>query len=251
MAAVRAREGAIIYLTTNSRIGADREVLVSTRSRGRLLPAPVTIAADALWGRADVGTLVTPAGAVRRTLPRFSHWAADTGCYARPAAFDADAYVTWLGSLLENQTTCLFATAPDRVGDWEATWAVARPVLARIRALGYPAALVAQDGMADLPAPDEWDALFVGGTTGWKLSETAYRLQREAKALGKWTHLGRVNSWRRISAAAQAGYDSADGTLLAFNPGVYGRDIVRWLDRLRSQPHLGLFEGASLNEGEG
>ncbi len=37
------------------------------------------------------------------------------------------------------------------------------------------------------------DALFVGGSTYFKLGPTAAGLVREAKRRGLWTHMGRVN----------------------------------------------------------
>ena len=193
--------------------------------------------------RPDVGVMLTPAsrGDVLGAAQRASWWAADTGRFANPAAYTDAGYLTWLAALRPARTTCLFATAPDVVGDWAATWALSEPLLPRIRALGFRVALVAQDGMAALPPVEVWDCLFVGGTTRWKLSEPAYRLARWAVALGKWTHLGRVNSWTRIRAAAVAGYASADGTALAYNPPQYAVEIAGWLDRLRAQPALPLW----------
>jgi hypothetical protein len=189
-----------------------------------------------LWERGDVGVLLTPASGGRRQLfglVPFLAWA--TGNFTRPVHVP-----TYLALLATHRDAArfLFATAPDVVGDWHRTWALSRDVLPAIRALGYPAAIVAQDGMAALPDPALWDCLFVGGTTEWKLSEPVYRLVREARALGKWTHMGRVNSWRRLRAAALSGYDSADGTCLAYHPPQYVREIARWLDRLKAQAAL-------------
>ena len=132
----------------------------------------------------------------------------------------------------------MFATAPDVVRDWAATWALAEPVLPRIRELGYRAAIVIQDGCTALPPADLWDVLFVGGSTEWKLSELVYRLVAEAREMGRHTHMGRVNSWRRIRAAALSGYASADGTCLKRNPPHYSVEIGEWLDRLNRQPAL-------------
>jgi len=182
-------------------------------------------------------------GRARAVWDQAPFFAVDTGLYSATGVrrFALDAYLAFLADRRPWGQKCLFATAPDVVGDWDATWCLARPVLPRIRQLGYRAALVAQDGLRQLPAPDEWDALFGGGTTGYKLSETAYRLVREANALGKWTHQGRCNSERRLRAAALGGYASADGTCLAFDPPLYLKEIPRWLDRLKRQPALPLW----------
>ena len=83
-------------------------------------------------------------------------------------------------------------------GDAAATLTRSAPFLPAIRALGYPAALVAQDGLEDLDVPwDDFDVLFIGGSTEWKLGPHARALAAEAKARGKGVHMGRVNSQRR------------------------------------------------------
>lgn len=171
-------------------------------------------------------------------LERVPYWAADTGCYSATTSreFDLTAYLKWLEERTCHQQRCLFATAPDIVGDAQATWRRSVDVLPQLRAVGYRAALVAQDGMESMPI--EWaafDCLFVGGTTEWKLSEAAYEIAREAKACGKWLHMGRVNSRRRLVAAAVSGYDSADGTYVAFGPDKNLPKLVSWLDELRVQ----------------
>lgn len=120
---------------------------------------------------------------------------------------------------------CLFVSVPDVVGDAVATmrqfelWA---PALER---RGLPVALVAQDGIGDL---DRWlaqtwprlAALFIGGTTQYKLSAEAEALGREAKERGLWLHMGRVNSRKRFDYARAIGCDSVDGTKFS-----------RWRDR--------------------
>ena len=159
--------------------------------------------------------------------PAHQLWAADNGRFNSPHEYTDAKYLAWLKRMPVE--SCLFATAPDVVGDAEATLEMSRPMLWKIRALAYKAALVAQDGLETLPVPwDTFDCLFVGGTTKWKLSEHAYSLVAEARRRGKWTHMGRVNSWRRFRSAAAAGYDSADGTVLRFDP---HRPVHEWSGR--------------------
>jgi hypothetical protein len=125
------------------------------------------------------------------------------------------------------------------VADWSGTVRVAAAVLPKLRALGFPSAFIAQDGLPPRwVAWDEFDALFVGGTTAYKLSEDAYALVAEAKRRGKWCHMGRVNSWRRLRAAAHGGYDSVDGTYLKFGPDVNLPRLRGWLDAMARQPAL-------------
>jgi hypothetical protein len=166
-------------------------------------------------------------------LPLGQWWAADTGCFNRPTAYTTEGYIKWLKNRLHRSGTCLFATAPDIVGNAKATLKRAIPVLPLIRQAGYRAALVAQDGMEDEPIPwSSFDCLFVGGTTDWKLSGAARGLVDAARVRGKWCHIGRVNSWRRTWMMAQWGADSVDGTYLCFGPNVLLPRLMSWLHRL-------------------
>lgn len=148
----------------------------------------------------------------------------------------ADAWFAWVQT--HPIEGCLFVTAPDVVGDAAATLAESLPWLPRIREAGYRAALVAQDGLEELEVPwDDMDALFIGGTTDWKMSAHARTLIAEAKRRGKWVHMGRVNSEKRFRYAHFLGCDSADGTFLAFGPDVNLPRLKQWL-RATDQPSL-------------
>jgi hypothetical protein len=176
------------------------------------------------------------------------NWCADSGIFGHGYPGD-DGYLAWLGDHAQQAPSCTFATAPDVVGDAAGTLARSVPLLARIRALGFPAAFVAQNGAEDLPVPwDEFDVLFIGGVpectpcgwvrpaadhttkhcpycgaklAEWKLGPAAQSLITQAKAHGKWVHMGRVNSRKRLRIAAGMGCDSADGTWLTFGPDLY------------------------------
>ena len=164
-------------------------------------------------------------------LPAGAAWCADNGCFSTGYPGD-DKWLAWLGTYTaEERSRCLFATAPDVVGDAAATIARSAPWLPAIRALGYPAAFVAQDGLEDLDVPwDSFDVLFIGGSTEWKLGPAARVLVAQAKARGKWIHMGRVNSALRLRYADAIGCDSADGTFIAFGPDV---NLPRMLANLR------------------
>lgn len=165
-------------------------------------------------------------------------WAADNGCFTNPN-LDVDKYLAWLNNLREYRETCLFAVAPDVVGDATATWERSREVLPQIRDAGYAAALVAQDGIEDTTIHwHTFDCLFIGGTTEWKLSNNVYWLCREAIKEGKWLHMGRVNSYRRLLRARFAGCHSTDGTHLVFAPDKRLEQLERWLDFINTQPVL-------------
>ncbi len=185
-----------------------------------------------------LGLMLTPMIGNRPDLSQYT-WAADTGCFAQPKKHDDDKYIAWLEQRREFSGGCVFATAPDVVGDAVATLDRSLPMLPRIRKAGFKASLVAQNGIESTVIPwDDFDALFIGGDTQWKLSESTYELVTEAKARGKWTHMGRVNSFKRLKAAACAGYDSADGTYIRFAPDLLAPRVVAWMQSLRGQPSL-------------
>ena len=86
----------------------------------------------------------------------------------------------------------------------------------RQRVTGWKVALVCQDGQEDLPIPwDELDAIFIGGTTNWKVSEHATHCIKAAQALEKWVHVGRVNEPARFEHFLTLGVNSIDGTGLS------------------------------------
>lgn len=189
-------------------------------------------------------------GAIRAELegdPRFGYlmtpnmgnkapvgtWGADTGCFSKAGvqSFNFDAYLRWLRA--RPAGSCVFATAPDVVGDAAATITRSLPALPAIARAGFKRGFVGQDGLENLTVPwDQFDAFFLGGSTEWKLSAAAAMLTFEAKRRGKWVHMGRVNSYRRLKYAACIDCDSADGTFLKFAPQEnYGR-MCGWFDKL-------------------
>ncbi len=181
-----------------------------------------------------IGFIDTPAqGNVR---PAGVTWCADNGCYS-----DKWDEAKWWKFLVENAhdaDSCLFAVAPDVVGDAWATQLRAMPWLPKIRALGYPVAYVGQDGARANRLPwEHFDVLFIGGTTEWKLGLVARALITEAKVRGKRVHAGRVNSERRFEYFRAIGADSCDGTFLTFGPDANLPRLLAWT-RNNGQPGL-------------
>lgn len=187
--------------------------------------------------RNDFGAIVTPHrgsqfGTGIRTI-------VDNGCFSQPDAFTVDGY----RQLTAEYPNSIFATVPDVVGDWTATldrwqsfpkddW----PVLL---------AIVLQDGAIVETVPwDEIGAVFVGGTTEWKLGPEVRSIVAEANARGIWAHMGRVNSHRRLRYATSIGCNSVDGTHLAFGPDKYLPEVLRWLNDVNNQSTL--FETAPI-----
>lgn len=136
---------------------------------------------------------------------------------------------------VEYRDTCLFVAVPDVVADWTATlkrYETWHPI---VRDYGYPRAIVLQDGAETHNVPwDECEAIFIGGSTEWKLSHHAASLTAEAKRRCLHAHMGRVNSYRRLAYADSIGCDTADGTFLKFAPDANLPRVLHWLDKLDS-----------------
>lgn len=172
-----------------------------------------------------LGYIDTPLQGNRR--PPGVTWCADNGCFSDK--WDEAKWWAFLERNAHDAATCLFAVAPDVVGDAWRTGIKSLPWIDPIKALGYPVAWVAQDGQQNQPLP--WlgiDVLFIGGTTHWKLGPHARNLVAEAKQRGKWVHMGRVNSARRWRYAEAIGCDSVDGTHLTFAPDANLPRLLSW-----------------------
>jgi hypothetical protein len=172
----------------------------------------------------------------RDKVPTDAMVAVDNACFANPQGYSDETYLAYLQKFTPERT--LFATAPDVLGSHTATAARSIPMLRRIRAMGFKSAFVAQDGWNARTAPwDEFDALFIGGSTEFKFRAGRHAVE-EANARGKWAHMGRVNSLDRMRAAIGIGCKSADGTFLKFGPNVNWPRLKRWLDHIVEQPEL-------------
>jgi len=180
---------------------------------------------------------------MRQGPPAGQPWAADNGRYASPQEYTDQGYLAWLARLAPEQGRALFATAPDVVADAATTLELSAPLYAPIRRAGYRVALVAQDGLETLSVP--WariDALFIGGSTGWKLGEAAHALAAEARGRGLHVHMGRVNSLRRLRTARAMGCHSVDGTFLRWAPDTNRERMRAWFRELEQQPEVWQWE---------
>lgn len=170
-------------------------------------------------------------------------FAVDNECFTQE--FDPDKYRRLLKRVIEihGASDCLFATAPDVVGDALATWDRSHDFLKEIRSIGLPCALVAQDGLESMHIQwSAFDAIFIGGTTAWKLSSAAAWISAQARSRGKWVHMGRVNSVYRASRIIEPP-DSIDGTAWAKHPTKYARLWHNWIANGKPrQPRLEINE---------
>lgn len=195
---------------------------------------------SAAMSAGEFGCMTTPAQG--NALPDGCLWAADNGKFGKGWP-GPEAWFLWLKDTVERYDAerCLFAVAPDQPFDAAGTLHESRPWLPLIRDLGIPAAFAAQDGCEHglLSGWDEFDVLFLAGTTEWKVGQVALSLSWEAKSRGKRVHMGRVNSRKRLRTAESFGCDTADGTYFAFGPLINLARMSRWAAEIAAQPSLG------------
>ena len=202
---------------------------------------------------------------IPKSIRQGAAWAGDNCAFS---GFDAGKFLRWLKQMEPYRSTCLFITVPDVVANADATMAM----YSRWRAAlaGWPLAFVIQDGQERLDWPAlmdvtdfaydhlqgdddyawhafmetwqrdclDWQVCFVGGSTEWKLSETAADLIQEARRLGKRIHVGRVNYRKRYDHFATlpgAREFTCDGTRPRFD----GKDttLTAWRS-YQLQPNL-------------
>lgn len=141
------------------------------------------------------GVLTSPNHSITSAIKAGALWAADNGAFTK--GFDPSWYFPWLESMTPYRDKCLFVVVPDVVGDAIQTldnyryWS--------LRFDGWPLAFAAQDGQENLPLPNYFDTLFIGGSTEWKEGGGAIECIRRAQSLRKHIHIGRVNWKRRYS----------------------------------------------------
>jgi hypothetical protein len=183
-----------------------------------------------LLNHKNIGLMVNPKCRIRPEFFNKAHSIAlDNGCFADN--WNKDYWILWLRHMVQWKDRLLFTVAPDVVADAKATLELADKWLPYLNHIGYKPAFVGQDGQEDLELPwDEFETLFIGGSTEWKLSEVAFDLVYEARRRGKRTHMGRVNSHRRFKTARVNHYDSVDGTFIKFGPDINALKLFRWVD---------------------
>ncbi len=187
--------------------------------------------------RDRLGCLMSPAAgnSMASVLDTGLPWAADNGAFGE---FDPEAFRRMLARIA-HQPRCLWVACPDVVGDASATLALFGRWHEEVRAAGQPVALVGQDGADAGKVPwGAFDAYFIGGTTGWKLSQASADLALAARRRGKAVHMGRVNSRRRMVAAHQMGCGTLDGSSASWFGATYIERYCVWLGQIEGQQTL-------------
>jgi hypothetical protein len=116
----------------------------------------------------------------------------DNGCFAR---FERKTWERLLDQADIDRP--IFCCLPDIVGDAARTSELFDAFYRRTQEL--PRALVLQNGIERQRI--RWDdlaAVFIGGDDAFKISPEAFAAARTAKMLGKWVHVGRINTAARV-----------------------------------------------------
>lgn len=179
----------------------------------------------------NLGILLTPRAGNK--APEWGTvWAADNGCFT---GFDDQQFRAFL-KRIKDRNDCKFVCSPDVVANHEETLGLWPKWSEIIRANGLRPAFVAQDGCTVRTVPWDAGAIFIGGSTRYKLGESAAEILAEAHWRGRWTHMGRVNTGRRILYAAALGVDSVDGSSFS----KWANTHLPWALRLATQRPLPL-----------
>jgi hypothetical protein len=182
-----------------------------------------------------IGRLFTPrmvanvSGTIESKVP----WAADNDCF-NGLDYDRWAHMLELIShprLNSRRPGLLFVVVPDRVGDALETRRMFDEYAPEVIRRGHPAAYVLQDGETGATVPwADIEAVFIGGSTEYKVGPVARRLTAEAKDRGLWAHMGRVNTRGRYLYAAEIGCDSIDGSSFGRFPRLKVPALQGWMD---------------------
>ena len=143
---------------------------------------------------------------------------------------------------------CLWFAFPDEVGDSKATSFLFRAWYQYFLDQGYSehilkrkAAYVVQDGITigEIPWP-KITAVFIGGSTKFKLSRTVYEICELAQELGKYVHVGRVNTPGRATHFHGVA-DTIDGTGMS-KYSIVEQDMIDHVEQLNQTTQTKLFD---------
>jgi hypothetical protein len=156
--------------------------------------SPAKIEAYRARYRVDFGQLRTPLTNYKLASEPVM-WAADNGFFSSQ---DVNAWLAWVDRFDENRARRpKFVTLPDIVCDAARTIELFEYFKKRTNEL--PRALVLQNGIERERIPwNDLDAIFIGGDDQFKYSPQAMAAARTAKILGRWVHVGRMNTAARV-----------------------------------------------------
>ena len=159
--------------------------------------------------------------------------AADNGAFS---GLDEEAFTRMLQLYRDARIKLLWVACPDVVADGMATlmeWAKWSWI---IEDYGFRPCMVLQDGM-DIETVIAFDppAVFVGGSTEFKLGSVAADIVRWARASARPAHMGRVNTKSRIEYAYSLGCTSVDGSGFSKWPDIRIPLGIRWIREAKAK----------------
>jgi hypothetical protein len=142
-------------------------------------------------------------------------WAMDNGRFSKGGVNLKWTQGKWEAMLKRYQSIpgCKFCVVPDVPFNAAETLELFYEYAPIVKSYGYPLAICTQDTM--IPDDIPWSqisAVFIGGSDDHKLGAEAVAIMLEAKRRGVWVHVGRVNTYRLLWKAHDAGAESCDGT---------------------------------------
>lgn len=185
-------------------------------------------------GNPYLGCFLTPRTGNSENSRRNCLWAADNAAFSN---FNEHSFIKMLERI--KGSDCKFVACPDKVCDGQETIKLFYEWQSIIRKYNLPVALVIQNGMklSDIPF-NMIDAIFIGGDNEFKLGPDAREITEQAKLLGKWIHMGRVNTNKRLKYAFEIGCDSVDGSGYSMFPEIMIPRALKFLDQIHSQVSL-------------
>jgi hypothetical protein len=153
----------------------------------------------------NLGNLLSPP----RWMNAPGAWALDNGAYIafkNGTSWDEKQFFKLLDKIDFHKNRPEWVLCPDVVGSKEGTlllWEKYSPLLLNT---GLKIAFAVQDGMTPADVPESASLVFVGGSTQWKW--THYHIFCRSFP----THVGRVNTYKRLWQCHHAGAQSIDGT---------------------------------------
>lgn len=170
------------------------------------------------------GVITMPKGGTPRGIREGRKWALDNGAFT---GFNKEKFLKKLEDLKEYKDTCLFIVAPDVMQDPQKTFE--NFVKWKEILKDWPVAYVAQDGQENYKYP-EFDWLFIGGSTKWKMGKGAIKCIEYAHSINKPVHVGRVNSKKRYEYFRKLACKSCDGTHPIYEPNTAKIRIAEWME---------------------
>lgn len=169
-------------------------------------------------GKPGLGYLLCPHNGT--AMDKVKSWgipyACDNGCFS---GFQPGDWFRMIKKVEASGHYPMWVVAPDLWKRAQTTLDLFRVWQPWLVARGFKLAFAAQDGSEKGLIPwQEIDCLFLGGSTEWKTGPIAERLTREAHERGKWVHMGRVNTPKRVGICASWGVDSFDGSSFSVRP---------------------------------